>query len=66
MTRQEARKQVEAAVRSLALQRCMTAAELIAFCHNMHAQLKFATKGDRFRDIKVWAEMAQSTCLRSK
>ena len=65
MTRQEARKTVESAVRSLALQRCMTAAELVAFCHRMQSQLKFATKGDRFRDIKVWAEMAQSACLRA-
>jgi UDP-glucose 4-epimerase len=65
MTKDEARRAVEAELRSRKLTTPMTLEQLNAFCEEMYKQLQFRSKTERLTDILKWAEDWQAKNLRS-
>jgi hypothetical protein len=63
MTKDEARRALEAELRSRKLVKPMTLEELNAFCEEMYKQLKFKSHSERLVDILKWAEAWQSKNL---
>jgi hypothetical protein len=64
MTKEEARVAVHAELRSRNLTKPLGAAELLAFCKEMHGRLEFRTQGEALSDIKAWTEKWQALWLR--
>ena len=65
MTKEEAKKAVEAELRDRNLATQMTPSELLSFCQEMYGRLQFRTKSDPLSDIRIWAERWQDMWLRS-
>jgi hypothetical protein len=65
MTKDEARRAVEAELQSRRLTKPMTLDQLNVFCGEMYKRLHFESKSERLSDILKWAEDWQSKNLRS-
>jgi hypothetical protein len=64
MTKDEARRAVEAELRSRKLTTPMTLEQLNVFCEEMYKKLQFRSKIERLTDILKWAEDWQAKNLR--
>ena len=56
MTKDEARRALEAELRSHELAKPMTIGELNVFCEEMYKRLEFKSHSERLADILKWAE----------
>jgi hypothetical protein len=65
MTKDEARRAVEAELQSRKLTKAMTLDQLNVFCGQMYKRLQFKSEGERLADIIKWAEGWQSKNLPS-
>jgi hypothetical protein len=65
MTKDEARRAVEAELQSRKLTKPMTLDQLNVFCGQMYKLLQFKSEGERLADIIKWAEGWQSKNLPS-
>ena len=65
MTKDEARRAVEAELQSRKLTKPLTLDQLNVFCAEMYNRLQFKSKSERLADILKWAEGWQSKNLRS-
>ena len=63
MTKDEARRALEAELRSRKLVKLMTLEELNVFCEEMYKRLEFKSDRERPVDILKWAEGWQSKNL---
>ena len=63
MTKDEARRALEAELRSRKLVKPMTLEELNVFCEEMYKRLEFKSDRERLVDILKWAEGWQSKNL---
>ena len=63
MTKDEARRAVEAELRSRKLTTPMTLEQLNVFCEEMYKRLEFKSRSERLVDILKWAEGWQSKNL---
>jgi hypothetical protein len=63
ITKDEARRAVEAELQSRKLTRPMTLEELNIFCGQMYKRLQFKSESERLADIIKWAEDWQSKNL---
>ena len=63
MTKDEARRALEAELRSRKLVKPMTLEELNVFCEEMYKRLEFKSHRERLVDILKWAEGWQSKNL---
>ena len=63
MTKDEARRALEAELRSRKLVKPMTLEELNVFCEEMYKRLEFKSDSERLVDILKWAEGWQSKNL---
>jgi hypothetical protein len=63
MTKDEARRALEAELRSGKLVKPMTLEELNVFCEEMYKRLEFKSDRERLVDILKWAEGWQSKNL---
>jgi hypothetical protein len=63
MTKDEARRALEAELRLRKLAKPMTIEELNAFCEQMYKQLEFKSDSERLADILKWAKAWQSKNL---
>jgi len=62
-TKDEARRALEAELRSRKLAKPMTLEQLNVFCEEMYKQLEFKSETERLADILKWAEDWQSKNL---
>jgi len=62
-TKDEARRALEAELRSRKLAKPMTLEQLNVFCEEMYKQLEFKSESERLADILKWAEGWQSENL---
>jgi hypothetical protein len=60
MTKDEARRAVEAELRSRKLTTPMTLEQLNVFCEEMYKKLQFRSKTERLTDILKWADRLTS------
>jgi hypothetical protein len=65
MTKDEAKRAVEAELRSRKLTKPMTLDQLNVFCGQMYKRLQFKSESERLADIIKWAEGWQSKNLPS-
>jgi hypothetical protein len=65
MTKDDARRALEAELRSRELAKPMTLEELNVFCEEMYKRLEFKSENERLADILKWAEGWQSENLPS-
>ena len=65
MTKDEARRAVEAELQSRKLTKPMTLDQLNVLCEEMYKQLEFKSESERLADIIKWAEDWQSKNLPS-
>jgi hypothetical protein len=65
MTKDEARRAVEAELQSRKLAKPMTLDQLNIFCEEMYKRLQFKSKSERLADILKWVQGWQSKNLRS-
>jgi hypothetical protein len=65
MTKDDARRALEAELRSRGLTKPMTLEELNVFCEEMYKRLEFKSENERLADILKWAESWQSENLPS-
>ena len=63
MTKHEARRALEAELRSRKLTKPMTLEQLNVFCEEMYKRLEFKSESERLADIIKWAEGWQSKNL---
>ena len=63
MTKDEARRALEAELRSRKLAKPMMLEQLNVFCEEMYKQLEFKSENERLADILKWAEDWQSKNL---
>jgi len=63
LTKDEARRVLEAELRSRKLAKPMTIGELHVFCEEMYKRLEFKSRSERLVDILKWAEGWQSKNL---
>jgi hypothetical protein len=63
MTKDEAKRALEAELRSRKLGKPMTLAELNVFCEEMYKRLQFRSHSERLADILKWAKAWQSKNL---
>ena len=63
MTNDEARRALEAELRSRKLVKPMTLEELNVFCEEMYKRLEFKSHSERLTDILKWADDWQSKNL---
>jgi hypothetical protein len=60
ITRELAKRAVEAELRSRNLTKPMTRIEMSRFCQEMHERLKFESYNDLLVDIRIWADRWQA------
>jgi hypothetical protein len=65
MTKDEARRIVEAELQSRKLTQPMTLEQLNVFCAEMYKRLQFKSETERLADFLTWAKDWQSKNLRS-
>jgi hypothetical protein len=65
MTKDEARRALEAELRLRKLAKPMTLEQLNVFCEEMYKRLEFKSESERLADIIKWAEGWQSKNLPS-
>ena len=58
MTKHEAKRALEAELRSHKLAKSMAIEELTVFCEEMYKQLEFKSRSERFVDILKWVGLA--------
>jgi hypothetical protein len=63
MTKVEAKRAIEAELRSRKLTKPMTLEQLNVFCEEMYKRLEFKSESERLADIIKWAEGWQSKNL---
>jgi len=56
ITKAEAKRQVEAELQSLKLQRRMTDLQMMVFCQRMAGSLDFRTASSKYRIIRSWVQ----------
>ena len=64
MTKDEAKRAVEAELQARQLSKPMTSTELLTFCQEMYGRLQFRSRSDRLQDIRGWAENWQAMWFR--
>jgi hypothetical protein len=63
MTKDDAKRAVEAELQSRKLTKPMTVVQMTDFCQEMYKRLEFKSHSERLADIRKWADAWQSTRL---